>query len=115
MRLRQKGFHNLIIPSAILHHQFGVPSQVKFLNKERIIQKYSALRHYYICRNHTYLETRYAQGWYHLTSGLRRLKYMCATILFILLYDHEQKRLKIWACLLGTFYGLNGKLSNTWQ
>jgi hypothetical protein len=36
------------------------------------------------------------------------------TILKIMLYDSEDKQLKIWACLLGTYHGLIGKLGKTW-
>lgn len=110
LRLKQKGFQNLIVPQAILHHQFGNPIQVKFLYQERCIQTYSALRHYYICRNHTYLDTHYAQGWYRLTSCLRRVKYLLHTIVLISLYDPKDKYKKVWACLVGMFHGLSGKL-----
>ncbi len=115
LRLRQKGFKNLIVPSAIMYHSFGLPIKVKFLNKEIFIQKYSALRHYYICRNHTYLSTHYAKGWYKLKSCLRRFKFLMRTIAFILMYDSQEKVIKIWACLLGTFHGLKGKLGKTWH
>lgn len=115
LRLKQQSFHNLIVPSAIMQHSFGNPVKVKFFQTERFIQKYSALRHYYICRNHTYLSTRYATGVYWLTSCLRRLKYMLYSIAWILLYDLEDKVIKIWACLLGTFHGLKGKLGKTWH
>lgn len=114
MRLKQKGFHNLIATQAILNHKFGNPTQVKFLYNIRCIQKYSALRYYYICRNHTYLETRYAQGWYRLTSGLYRVRYLSHKTILILLYERKEKLLKIWACLLGTYHGLQGKLGNNW-
>ncbi|ACC82898.1 glycosyltransferase family 2 protein [Nostoc punctiforme] len=114
LRLRQKGFHNLIATKAIMHHNFGSPIQVKFMNKYRYIQQYSALRYYYICRNHSYLETRFSQGYYHFTSLMRRIKYMLLQILFIMLYDLEDKQLKIWACLLGTYRGLIGNISKTW-
>ncbi|MEH2358942.1 glycosyltransferase family 2 protein, partial [Nostoc sp.] len=114
LRLRQKGFHNLIATKAIMHHNFGSPIQVKFMNKYRYIQQYSALRHYYICRNHTYLETRFSQGYYRFTSLIRRIKYMLLKILFIILYDLEDKQLKIWACLLGTYRGLIGNIGKTW-
>lgn len=114
MQLKQKGFHNLIVSQAILYHEFGNPLKVKFLRQERFVQNYSALRHYYICRNHTYLETRYAKGWYCLTCCLRRLKYLLRTIVLIVLHDLEDKPLKIWACLQGTFHGLTGKLGKTW-
>nr|WP_235526667.1 glycosyltransferase family 2 protein [Nostoc piscinale] len=116
LRLKQQGFHNLIVPQAIMYHNFGNPIKINFLQKERYIQKYSALRHYYICRNHTYLETRYAQGYYRLTSVLWRIKYMLSTMFWIMFYDLnlEHKYLKLWACLLGTYHGLKGKLGKTW-
>ncbi|GAA6618186.1 glycosyltransferase family 2 protein [Scytonema sp. NUACC26] len=115
LRFRQKGFKNLIVPSAIMYHNFGQPLRVKFLNKEIFVQQYSALRHYYICRNHTYLSRHYAQGWYKLTSCLRRLKFLIRTLAFILIYDSEQRSVKIWACLLGTFHGFKGKLGKTFH
>ncbi len=115
LRFRQKGFKNLIVPSAIMYHNFGQPIKVKFLSKEIFVQKYSALRHYYICRNHTYLSIRYAKGWYKLTSCLRRFKFLIRTLAFIFMYDSEERVIKIWACLLGTFYGLKGKLDKTWS
>ncbi len=115
LRLVQKGFYNLIVPDAIMYHNFGNPIKAKFFNRDITVQKYSALRHYYICRNHTYLCTSYAKGWYCLTGWMRRMKYMIHTIILIWLYDYEQKPLKIWACLLGTYHGLKGKLGKTWQ
>ncbi|MEB3182032.1 MAG: glycosyltransferase family 2 protein [Nostocaceae cyanobacterium] len=115
MRLKKQGFHNIIVTQAIMYHNFGTPIQVKLFNQERYIQKYSALRHYYICRNHTYLETLYAQGWYRFISLLWRTKYMVYTIFWISLYDDEGKFVKVWACLLGTYHGLIGKLGKLWR
>jgi rhamnosyltransferase len=115
LRLKQQGFHNLIVTQAFMNHNFGNPIKINFLQQERYIQKYSALRHYYICRNHTYLETRYAKGCYRLTSVMRRIKYMLSTMFWIMLYDFEQQHLKLWACLIGTFHGLKGKLGKTWS
>lgn len=114
-RLKQKGFHNIIVPDAIMYHNFGNPKTVKFFNQELIFQQYSALRYYYICRNHTYLETRFAQNFYKLTSTLKRLKYMIYTIIKIMLYDRDQTLIKIYACLLGTFHGFIGKLGKLWS
>ncbi|MDP5338353.1 MAG: glycosyltransferase family 2 protein [Nodularia sp. (in: cyanobacteria)] len=114
LRLKQKGFHNLIVTPAVMQHNFGNPIQVKFFQKQRYIQQYSALRHYYICRNHTYLETRYAQGGYRITSIMRRTKYMLSSMFWIILYDGKNKKLKLWACLLGTYHGLKGKLGKIW-
>ena len=115
LRLKQNGYHNLIVPQAVLEHRFGNPVKVKYFNKERFFQKYSALRHYYICRNHTYLATRYAKGWHQVTSGLRRIKYMIHHVILIFLHESEQKILKIWACLKGTFDGFKGKLGKNWH
>jgi rhamnosyltransferase len=115
MRLKQKGFHNLIVTSAIIYHQFGNPTKVRLLGKERLVYNYSALRHYYICRNHTYLDTRYAQGWYRLKSCLWRIKFLTHTIVFIWLYDPKDKLKKTWAGLIGTFHGAIGKLGKTWS
>ena len=114
LRLRQQGFHNLIVTTAIMYHNFGNPVKVKFCQREMIIHQYSALRNYYITRNHTYLETRYAQGLYRLTSCGRRIKYLLRRIVTIFMYDPEDKTLKVWACLLGTFHGFQGKLGKTW-
>ncbi|MBD2562949.1 MULTISPECIES: glycosyltransferase [Nostoc] len=114
LRLRQQGFHNLIVTTAIMYHNFGNPVKVKFCQREIIIHQYSDLRNYYINRNHTYLETSNAQGLYRLTSCGRRIKYLLRRIVTILLYDPEDKTLKVWACLLGTFHGFQGKLGKTW-
>jgi rhamnosyltransferase len=115
MRFRKKGFHNFIVTRAKMWHNFGSPLKIKFLGKERFVQRYSALRYYYICRNHTYLDTRSARSFYYISSYLFRLKYMLLSIVLILLYDPEDKILKIWACLLGTYHGLKGKLGKTWH
>jgi rhamnosyltransferase len=114
LRLRKKGFHNLVVPKAIMYHELGNPIQVNFLNKNRSIEQYPALRHYYICRNHTYLVIHFAKGYYRLTSLMRRIKHMLVSILWILLYDRDNKQLKIWACFLGTYHGAIGKLGKCW-
>ncbi|MDZ8183315.1 MAG: glycosyltransferase family 2 protein [Nostoc sp. ChiSLP02] len=114
LRLKQQGFRNLIVPKAVMYHNFGNPVQVQFLHRKIIFHKYSGLRHYYINRNHTYLETRYAQGLYRLTSCARRIKYLLRSIVTIFLYEPEEKSLKIWACFLGIFHGFQGKLGKTW-
>lgn len=113
-RLRKKGFRNLIASKATMHHNYGNPIIVKFMYKFRQVQQYTALRHYYICRNHTYLEMQFSQGYYRFTSLIQRLKYMFINILWITLYDSSDKQSKIWACLLGTYHGLLGKLGKTW-
>jgi rhamnosyltransferase len=114
LQLKKKGYHNLIITNAFMDHNFGSPIKVKFMNRHRYLQQYSALRHYYISRNHTYLETRSSQGYYLYTSFIRRIKYLLSSIFWIGLYDGQNKCLKSWACLLGTYHGLIGKLGKLW-
>ncbi|BAZ09915.1 glycosyl transferase family protein [Calothrix sp. NIES-4071] len=106
LRFKQKGYSNLIITKAIMQHNFGNPLTVNFLSKKLYIHKYSALRHYYICRNHTYLDIKYSQGWYRFISLRHRIKYLIYTIAKIVLFDTKYKIVKIWACLVGTFHGL---------
>lgn len=114
LRLKQKGYSNLIITQALMWHNFGEPHAVNFLDKELYIHKYSGLRHYYICRNHTYLEIRYAKGWYRLFSLKHRIKYLIYTIAKIFLFDNNKKPIKIWACLIGTYHGIIGQLGKIW-
>jgi rhamnosyltransferase len=110
LRLKQKGYFNFLITQATMQHNFGEPFAVKFLHKKLYIHKYSALRHYYICRNHTYLEIRYAQGWYRLLSLKHRIKYLIFASSKLVLFDTENQLVKIWACLIGTYHGLIGQL-----
>jgi rhamnosyltransferase len=115
LRLRQAGFHNLIVPAAVMHHCFGNPITLEMLGKKRAIQLYSALRHYYIARNHTYVVLRHAQGSARLTCVLKRIDYTLTTIGMILAFDPQQKLAKVQACLVGTFHGLCGNLDASWQ
>jgi rhamnosyltransferase len=114
-RLRQQGYHNLIVTDAIMQHKFGQPVQVNFFFKKLIIQEYSSLRHYYICRNHTYIETRNAKAYYQLNCIQYRLKYMLFSTIKIILYDSNDKGVKVFACLLGTYHGFIGKLGKIWK
>ena len=115
LRIKQTGFHNIIATKAIMHHNFGTPSQVKFMGQTIYVQQYSALRYYYICRNHTYLEMKHSQGCYKFASLIQRFKSMLIKIVLIILYNPNNKLLKIWACLIGTYHGLISKLGKTWQ
>lgn len=109
-RLKQQGFHNIIVPDAIMYHNFGDPKTVKFLNRDIIYQQYIPLRHYYICRNHTYLELQFSQGIYKITCLMKRFKYLIYTIIKISLYEKKEKSPRVFASLLGTYHGLIGKL-----
>ncbi len=115
LRLRQAGFHNLVVPGATMYHRFGVPFQVELFGKKKAFQLYAPLRYYYICRNHTYLELQHSKGWYRFTCSLRRVKFLLLTILKILAFDSGSKPKKAIACMFGTYHGFLGKLGKNWQ
>ncbi len=115
LRLRRAGFHNLIAPLATMQHRFGEPIAIRFAGKKKILQLYSPLRHYYICRNHTHLELTYSQGLKRITCGLRRIRYAIVTLIVIIVFDPKSKPQKIAACLLGTYQGFRGKLNRAWR
>lgn len=114
-RLRRAGFHHFVVPTALMYHRFGEPLIVQFAGRKKTVQIYSALRHYYICRNHTYLEFNYAQGIDRFICTLRRLEYAIKIILIILLFDPKSKFEKIKACIIGTYHGFQGKLTLSWK
>ena len=113
-RLRQAGFHNLVVPNAAMYHRFGEPFQVELCGRKKVFQLYSPLRYYYICRNHTYLELQHSKGWYRFTCCLIRLKFLLLTLLKILVFDSDAKPQKAIACIMGTYHGFLGKLGKTW-
>lgn len=110
LRLRQAGFHNLVVPGATMYHRFGVPFQVELFGKKKAFQLYAPLRYYYICRNHTYLELQHSKGWYRFTCSLRRVKFLVMTLLKILAFDSGSRLQKAIACIIGTYHGFLGKL-----
>ena len=110
LRLRRAGFHNLIAPLATMQHRFGDPIAIQLVGKKKIFQIYSPLRHYYICRNHTYLELTYSQGLNRISCGLRRIKYAIVAMITIGLFDPKSKPQKMAACIRGTYHGFRGKL-----
>jgi len=110
MSLKKKGYHNLIVPQAQLHHQFGTPLTVQWRGKKKQFYKYSPLRHYYICRNYTYLVLHYSQGKYKLSALRCRLSYLLKMSVMIFLFDQQDKVKKVLACWRGTFDGLMKQL-----
>ncbi len=115
LRLRRAGFRNFVVPKALMYHRFGEPLTVRFAGRKKTIQLYSALRHYYICRNHTYLEFSYAEGRDRITCSLRRVKYAIRISIIILFLDPIAKFEKIKACMIGTYYGFRGNLDQPWK
>ncbi len=115
LRLRKAGFYNLIVPSAIMYHRFGAPLVIETRTKKKVIQLYSPLRHYYICRNHTYLSLFHSEGWNRFTCTVKRIDYTLKTIRDILAFDPQQKSQKVFACLVGTYRGFKGDMDKYWQ
>jgi rhamnosyltransferase len=115
MRLHQAGYPNYLVPNAILNHNFGTPYSIIWLGKPKTLQNYSPLRHYYICRNHTYLDCRYAVGFWKLAAVLFRLKYLGATLFWIIFFLPDRSWPKVWACIKGTYDGFRGRLGKTWR
>jgi len=110
-RLTQAGYRNFVIPSAVLRHNFGEPTVVRLFGECFFFQEYSALRYYYICRNHTYLELKFSKGLYRkFTCGLRRIQFLAARIARLFVGATDYKFQKIYACLSGTYYGFTGNL-----
>ncbi len=110
LSLKRIGYCNFIVPEAILVHHFGTPKSILFRGQKHEIQIYSGIRHYYICRNHTYLELKYSKGFDRIRCFFLRLNYLKHTIQWIVIGDSEQKNQKIWLSFLGTFHGVIGKL-----
>ena len=117
MKFKDNGYRIIVVTQALMHHNFGdfVKNRFKSNNKLTPVYSYSAMRHYYISRNHTFMETRLSQksNYLHL-SILHRIKSLVKTIAKITLYDSDQKLLKMWACFKGTFDGFIGRLGKTW-
>jgi rhamnosyltransferase len=114
-RLRLAGFHNVLVPTAKMYHRFGEPIVVKLFGKKKIFQRYSPLRHYYICRNHTYLELKYSQGFNRLKCIWKRIEFLLKNIIIIFLFDTQSSFQKTIACMIGTCHGFQGNLNESWK
>ena len=113
MKMKAQGFSIIVADDAIVNHTFG---QYKTLLQNSPVYNYSALRYYYIIRNHTFIETRLsAKNNLLLLSLFYRLNVLLKKCLLIILYEKEQKILKLLACFQGMYDGLLGKLGKTYQ
>jgi rhamnosyltransferase len=110
MRLHQAGYANYIANDAILYHHFGNPCLIEWFGETKILQNYSTLRYYYICRNHTYLDIKYSQGLWKIAAIVFRLKYLAVTLFWILAFLPDSKWSNVWACCKGTYHGFRNKL-----
>lgn len=117
LKFRESNYSIYVIKDAALKHRFGNSERAKAIFRKRPINvsHYSALRYFYMCRNHTYVETRLAvQHRKLLRSILRRIFFLLNVLVKIVFYEKNQTTMKIWACFRGTLDGLMGRLNNKW-
>ncbi|QUS59310.1 glycosyltransferase [Synechocystis sp. PCC 7339] len=113
LNMKKHGYHVCVSEKTTMQHNFG--TYLTHLNQNHPIYIYSSLRYYYINRNHTYIETRLSNNPYYKTlSYLHRLQSLIKKIGKIIIYEPDQKLIKIWASCLGFYHGLIGKLGKTW-
>ncbi len=113
LNMRKHGYHICVSEKTTMQHNFG--TYLTHLHKDHPIYIYSPLRYYYINRNHTYIETRLSNHLYYKTlSYLHRITSLIKKIGKIIIYEPDQKLLKVWASCLGFYHGLIGKLGKTW-
>lgn len=111
--MKKHGYHICVSEKTTMQHNFG--TYLTHFHKDHPIYIYSPLRYYYINRNHTYIETRLSDNPYHkIRSYLYRIKSLIKKLFKIIIYEPNQKPLKIWASCLGFYHGLIGKLGKTW-
>lgn len=116
MNFINKNYQIVVVTIAFLKHNFGNFKKNQNIGINKIpIYTYSALRYYYICRNHTFIESYLSKktNYFHMTI-LYKLHSLAKKIYKILIYETEYKLLKIWACIRGTCDGFMGNLGKTW-
>jgi len=116
-KMKAAGFHVFVVDNAIINHRLGEYNTLRFNAKlQKVpVYNYSAIRYYYMMRNHTFIESRLAYQDKHLWLSIAfRFKALLKKIIKIILYEDDNKIIKLWACLKGTFDGFIGKLGKTW-
>jgi rhamnosyltransferase len=117
MKFKKHGYDIFVVKSSILKHRFGNSRSARAIFRKRdvTIYNYSPLRYYYMCRNHTFVETRLAGEEKQIPrSVLRRLEFLVIMLVKIAFYEKSSMWLKVWACLRGTYDGFIGRLGKTW-
>jgi rhamnosyltransferase len=116
LKLKQKGYQIFLVRNAVIQHRFSNLRMTIFplTGKEIMINHYSPLRHYYISRNHTYITLRLCNLMNLPFAVSDRLHRILRTVIKIWFYESDQKLLKSWACLLGTYDGFVGRLGKRW-
>lgn len=99
-----------VIPAAQLEHRYGTPVQIQKKGRTWLLQDYSPLRYYTICRNQTWFEVRHAQGlWNRFRAVLYALKRCRKLLRNIRMLKTRDARLKATLCREGTWAGIIGK------
>lgn len=119
MNFRKKGYEIIVVKDATMNHRIGKYSKVKVRQRKGTGEEVTTFicspsRYYYACRNHTYFETRAANKNMKYRAVKHRVEFSKMMIERIIRYEPEGVALKVWACVVGTFDGLRGKLGKTW-
>lgn len=119
MNFRKNGYQIIVVKDATMNHRIGKYSKVKDRQRKETGEEVTTFlcspsRYYYACRNHTYFETRAANKKMKYRAVKHRVEFSKMMIERIIRYEPELVALKVWACVVGTFDGLRGKLGKTW-
>jgi len=111
MKIRESGYGIFMTRKTVMSHRFSEMKRVSlpFFSKPLFTNNYSPLRRYYICRNHTYILTKYADFSVILLVILSRLKYLIKSSLKILVFE-DNKINKIMSGVEGTIDGFTQRL-----
>ena len=91
MNLRKHGYMVYRIPFVGLLHEVGHGKNVRLLWKKRVVYNHSALRNYYIARNHVYMARKYPDD---VSLFKTRIKELEAEILILLYEEDKIKKLR---------------------
>jgi rhamnosyltransferase len=108
LRARSKGFRVIMTQEPTMEHSVGAPSMHHFLWKPIRTPNHSALRQYYMMRNHIVVSREYAfkdPGWV-ITTLYSSLK----TIFLMILFEKE-KLVKMKFIILGIMDGLTSNFN----
>ena len=119
MNFRRKGYEIIVVKDATMNHRIGKYSKVKDRQRKETGEEVTTFvcspsRYYYACRNHTYFETRTANKKMKYRAVKHRVEFSKMMIERIIRYEPDSVALKVWACVVGTFDGLVGKLGKSW-
>ncbi len=109
LNFKNRGYPVFVTQKTTMQHHFG--TYLTNITTQYPIYIYSPLRYYYINRNHTYIETRLSNNpLIIILSVLHRIKILIKKMIKIVVYEPDEKPLKLWASCLGFIHGIIGKL-----